>query len=121
MPTVAKLLNRAKLASLMQREQERFVDERPKSKALFERPGKSLLAGLPDAQRFLYSIGAITALWTKHLSPFTLMALAAPVAGTSDRPWIPGSLQKLLSSTMCQPWSRRLRPEMWPVCWLNQR
>jgi glutamate-1-semialdehyde 2,1-aminomutase len=31
----------------MQREQKRFVDERPKSKALFERAGKSLLGGVP--------------------------------------------------------------------------
>ena len=31
----------------MQREQKRFADERPKSKALFERAGKSLLAGVP--------------------------------------------------------------------------
>ena len=33
--------------SLMQREQNKFVDERPKSKALFERARKSLLAGVP--------------------------------------------------------------------------
>ena len=31
----------------MQREQQRFVNERPKSKALFERAGKSLLGGVP--------------------------------------------------------------------------
>jgi len=31
----------------MQREQKRFIDERPKSKALFERARKSLLAGVP--------------------------------------------------------------------------
>jgi glutamate-1-semialdehyde 2,1-aminomutase len=47
MPTLAKSLNRAHLASLMQREQKSFVNERPKSKALFERAGKSLLAGVP--------------------------------------------------------------------------
>ncbi len=47
MPTLAKSLNRTRLASLMQREQKSFVDERPKSKALFERAGKSLLAGVP--------------------------------------------------------------------------
>ena len=40
-------LSRPRLASLMQREQKRFVDERPKSKALFERAGKSLLGGVP--------------------------------------------------------------------------
>jgi glutamate-1-semialdehyde 2,1-aminomutase len=33
--------------SLMQREQQRFIDEHPKSKALFERAGKSLLGGVP--------------------------------------------------------------------------
>ena len=31
----------------MAREQKKFVDERPKSKALFERARKSLLAGVP--------------------------------------------------------------------------
>jgi glutamate-1-semialdehyde 2,1-aminomutase len=42
-----KTLDRQRLKSLMQREQKRFVDERPKSKALFERAGKSLLGGVP--------------------------------------------------------------------------
>jgi len=42
-----KSIDRNRLASLMQREQKRFVDERPKSKALFERAGKSLLGGVP--------------------------------------------------------------------------
>ena len=42
-----KSLNRPRLASLMQREQKKFVDERPKSQALFERGKKSLLAGVP--------------------------------------------------------------------------
>jgi len=36
-----------RLESLMQREQQRFVADRPKSKALFERAGKSLLGGVP--------------------------------------------------------------------------
>src|SRR5438876_5298820 len=40
-------ISRIRLQSLMQREQKRFVDERPKSKALFERAGKSLLGGVP--------------------------------------------------------------------------
>jgi len=31
----------------MQREQQRFIDDHPKSKALFERAGKSLLGGVP--------------------------------------------------------------------------
>jgi glutamate-1-semialdehyde 2,1-aminomutase len=43
MPTI----DRQRLQSLMQREQKRFVEERPKSKALFERAGKSLLGGVP--------------------------------------------------------------------------
>src|SRR6266849_9531762 len=47
MQTLVKSLDRTRLASLMQREQKRFGDERPKSKALFERAGKSLLAGVP--------------------------------------------------------------------------
>ena len=42
-----KTIDRQKLASLMQREQKKFVDDRPKSKALFERGKKSLLAGVP--------------------------------------------------------------------------
>src|SRR3989441_7678588 len=42
-----KTIDRIRLQSLMQREQKRFVDERPKSKALFERARKSLLGGVP--------------------------------------------------------------------------
>src|SRR3989449_10260522 len=42
-----KSINRQRLKSLMEREQKRFVDERPKSKALFVRARKSLLAGVP--------------------------------------------------------------------------
>jgi glutamate-1-semialdehyde 2,1-aminomutase len=42
-----KSIDRTRLASLMQREQQRFVNEHPKSKALFERAGKSLLGGVP--------------------------------------------------------------------------
>jgi glutamate-1-semialdehyde 2,1-aminomutase len=42
-----KTIDRTRLQSLMQREQKKFVDERPKSKALFERARKSLLAGVP--------------------------------------------------------------------------
>ena len=40
-------IDRPRLQSLMQREQKKFVDERPKSKALFDRASKSLLAGVP--------------------------------------------------------------------------
>jgi glutamate-1-semialdehyde 2,1-aminomutase len=42
-----KTIDRAKLRALMEREQKKFVDERPKSKALFERARKSLVAGVP--------------------------------------------------------------------------
>ena len=42
-----KSTDRARLQSLMQREQKKFVDDRPKSKALFDRARKSLLAGVP--------------------------------------------------------------------------
>jgi glutamate-1-semialdehyde 2,1-aminomutase len=42
-----KTIDRSRLQSLMQREQKKFVDEHPKSKALFERARKSLLAGVP--------------------------------------------------------------------------
>jgi glutamate-1-semialdehyde 2,1-aminomutase len=42
-----KSIDRIRLASLMQREQQRFVNDHPKSKALFERAGKSLLGGVP--------------------------------------------------------------------------
>ena len=40
-------IERARLHSLMDREQQRFVSDRPKSKMLFERAGKSLLGGVP--------------------------------------------------------------------------
>ncbi|MGA8151277.1 MAG: aspartate aminotransferase family protein [Terriglobales bacterium] len=40
-------IDRTRLNSLMQREQERFIHDHPKSKALFERAGRSLLAGVP--------------------------------------------------------------------------
>ncbi len=43
MPT----LDRTRLKSLTEREQKRFVDERPKSKAIYERGKKSLLSGVP--------------------------------------------------------------------------
>src|SRR2546427_1291915 len=39
--------DRNRLLSLIQREQKRFVDERPKSKTIFERGKKSLLSGVP--------------------------------------------------------------------------
>jgi len=39
--------DRNRLQSLMEREQKRFVAERPKSKALYERGRKSLLSGVP--------------------------------------------------------------------------
>ena len=42
-----KVIDRTRLKSLMDREQKRFTDERPKSKALFERARKSLLGGVP--------------------------------------------------------------------------
>src|ERR1700720_230349 len=42
-----RAIDRQRLKSLMQREQSRFVKDRPKSKALFERAGKSLLGGVP--------------------------------------------------------------------------
>jgi len=42
-----KNVGRGRLQSLMEREQKKFVDERPESKALFERGRKSLLAGVP--------------------------------------------------------------------------
>ncbi len=42
-----KTIDRSRLQSLMQREQKKFVDEHPKSKALFDRARKSLLAGVP--------------------------------------------------------------------------
>src|ERR1700726_3136268 len=42
-----KAIVRSRLQSLMQREQKKFVDEHPKSKALFDRARKSLLGGVP--------------------------------------------------------------------------
>jgi glutamate-1-semialdehyde 2,1-aminomutase len=40
-------IDRDRLQSLTQSEQQKFIAERPKSKALFERAGKSLLGGVP--------------------------------------------------------------------------
>jgi glutamate-1-semialdehyde 2,1-aminomutase len=40
-------INRVRLQSLMESEQKKFVNERPKSQALFERARKSLLGGVP--------------------------------------------------------------------------
>jgi glutamate-1-semialdehyde 2,1-aminomutase len=40
-------IDRNRLQSLMRSEQKKFIDERPKSKALFERARKSLLGGVP--------------------------------------------------------------------------
>src|SRR2546427_6782242 len=40
-------IDRDRLQSLMQSEQNKFIDERPKSKALFQRARKSLLGGVP--------------------------------------------------------------------------
>ncbi len=42
-----RTINRTRLQSLMQREQKKFVADRPKSAALFERAQKSLLGGVP--------------------------------------------------------------------------
>jgi glutamate-1-semialdehyde 2,1-aminomutase len=42
-----KSIDRTRLQSLMQHEQKKFVEEHPKSKALFDRARKSLLAGVP--------------------------------------------------------------------------
>ena len=42
-----KTIDRSRLQSLMQREQKKYVDEHPKSQALFDRARKSLLAGVP--------------------------------------------------------------------------
>jgi glutamate-1-semialdehyde 2,1-aminomutase len=42
-----KTIDRGRLAALMEREQKKYVEQRPKSKALFERGRKSLLAGVP--------------------------------------------------------------------------
>src|SRR6516225_4014361 len=40
-------ISRERLHSLMQSEQQKFISERPKSKALFERARKTLLGGVP--------------------------------------------------------------------------
>jgi len=42
-----KTINRSKIGKLMAQEEKRFVQEHPKSKALFERAKSSLLAGVP--------------------------------------------------------------------------
>ena len=42
-----RIIDRTRLQSLMQREQQKFVADRPKSATLFERARKSLLGGVP--------------------------------------------------------------------------
>ena len=42
-----RTIDRARLQSLMEREQQKFVSDRPKSAALFERARQSLLGGVP--------------------------------------------------------------------------
>ena len=42
-----RLISRERLRCLMQSEQQKFISERPKSEALFERARKSLLGGVP--------------------------------------------------------------------------
>ncbi|MBV9480685.1 MAG: aminotransferase class III-fold pyridoxal phosphate-dependent enzyme, partial [Acidobacteria bacterium] len=42
-----KLVDRARLKWLLDREQKKFVDEHPKSRALFERASRCLLGGVP--------------------------------------------------------------------------
>ena len=42
-----RTVDRTRLQSLMNREQKKFVADRPKSAALFERARKSLLGGVP--------------------------------------------------------------------------
>src|SRR4051795_4301743 len=63
-----KEIDRSRLQSLMQREQKKFVDERPKSKALFERARKSLLAGVPMNRELN---------WAGGFSPFVREAQGA--------------------------------------------
>ena len=61
-----KTIDRTRLQSLMQREQKKFVDERPKSKALFERARKSLLAGVPMNWMVKWA-GATANLSSRHM------------------------------------------------------
>jgi glutamate-1-semialdehyde 2,1-aminomutase len=42
-----KTIDHTRLGALMQREQQRFIHDHPKSNSLFERAGKSLLGGVP--------------------------------------------------------------------------
>jgi glutamate-1-semialdehyde 2,1-aminomutase len=44
---IASTVDRARLAALQEREEERFVREHPRSRELHERAGRSLLAGVP--------------------------------------------------------------------------
>src|SRR6476619_4824501 len=45
--TAHLVIDRQRLQALMQREQQKFIADRPKSRSLFERAGKSLLGGVP--------------------------------------------------------------------------
>jgi len=48
----------------MQSEQKKFIDERPKSKALFERARKSVLGGVP--MKWMAKGGGVFALFVRE-------------------------------------------------------
>jgi len=83
-----KSIDRSRLQSLMQREQKKFVDERPKSKALFERARKSLLAGVPMNWMVKWAgafppfvregKGLTSLMWTATVTSISAWAIPAP-------------------------------------------
>jgi len=82
------IMNREKLHSLMTREQQKFVDGRPKSKALFDRARKSLLGGVPmnwmasGPVPFLHSSAKlkapISSTWMATATSISALATQAP-------------------------------------------
>ena len=76
-------IDRDRLKSLMAKERQKFVDERPKSKALFERASKSLLAGVPMNWMMKWA-GAFPPLCGK---PKALISTMSMVTATSISVW----------------------------------
>jgi hypothetical protein len=68
-------IDRARLKSLMEREQQRFVQERPKSNALFERARKSLLGGVPMNWK---PKAQSSSMWTATATSISASATPAP-------------------------------------------
>jgi len=72
-------INRERLSSLMQSEQKKFISERPKSAALFERARKSLLGGVP--MNWMVK-------WAGAFPPFVREARGAEIFDVDDHRYV---------------------------------